>query len=246
MPLAIRCRMLERHRDLIIHFVRIAGSAGLYAAAMAGDLLSIAVPAAGATFFAVFFLAHDLVHGSLGLPPRVRRQVRAAAAQLLLISGEVMRLSHLRHHARPFAPDDLEGVAVRLGLTRTMRALPYLFIVLRIAVFGGAGPASRRRQLLEHALNAGGLAVGLLVPALRPYVVVALLAQLLVPIWAGYVPHRAPAWLLRCARRLAATGSPLAIGLAYHDLHHDAADIPSGRLGDQRCERFARARERSA
>lgn len=94
-----------------------------------------------------------------------------------------------------------------------------------------AGDArSRRWQLVECALNAAALPALLARPDLRVYALIALALQLTAPVWAGLVPHRAPAWLVRGARALAFTRSAIVAALAFHQLHHDAPHVPSARL----------------
>ncbi len=49
-------------------------------------------------------------------------------------------------------------------------------------------------------------------------------------VWAAHVPHNAPAWLTGLAARFAWTGSPTALSLAYHALHHAHPEVPCRRL----------------
>jgi fatty acid desaturase len=214
-----------------LHFIyyaaRIAAGAVGYAAAVRHGSWVLAVAAAMLTFFPAFSLAHDLVHGTLGLGARGRRWALAAVAQLFLVSGHAMRAVHLRHHARPFADDDLEsgGGGQRLGTT--LRALPGLFLAMRWKPFGWSRARERRWQVGENIGNlAIAAAAALALPALGPYVLVALALQFLAPVWAGYLPHRGPAWLAALARRLLFVRSPALVNLAFHELHHDHPHVP--------------------
>jgi hypothetical protein len=63
------------------------------------------------------------------------------------------------------------------------------------------------------------------------YVAVAFALQLTAPLWAGRLPHLPPAWLIRLARRLVWTRSPLALSMAFHEQHHALPRRPTARLG---------------
>jgi fatty acid desaturase len=191
-----------------------------------------ALVAALALWFTAFAAAHDLVHDALGLGRRAGATALSLAGALLLTSGHAMRVSHLVHHRRPFADEDYEGAAARVDLARACALSPWWSLATRLHAFMRAGARLRRRQLVEHgvalALIAAAWASAL--PSLRLYVVVALAAHLSAPLWAGRVPHRAPAWLLRAAAAVGRLGSPTALALAYHEAHHAAPRIPCRRL----------------
>src|SRR6266545_3907404 len=223
--------MTTRFPHLAVHIFRIGMSLFAHVVALHSGRRLAAHVAAAAVFYAAFALAHDLTHGTLGLSVRARRWALAAAAQLLFVSGQTMRILHLRHHARPGAADDVEGVAIRLGLIGAWIRLPVLFFSMRHAAYQAAKPAARRWLIGETVLTAIVVATSLVWEPLRTYVVVALALQLSAPLWGGYLPHRAPEWLRSLAGRFAFTRSPTAISLAYHDLHHEHADVPCQNLG---------------
>jgi fatty acid desaturase len=217
--------------QLAAHVLRIALSLVAHVVALRGGHFLAAHLGALAVFFAAFALAHDLTHGTLGLSPRGRKWALAAVAQLFLVSGQVMRTLHLRHHARPGAPDDLEGAAIGLGFVGTWIRLPVLFFSMRLFPFlRSAKRANRPWMIAETMLNALVVVGTALFAPLRPYVVVMLALQFLTPLWGGYLPHRAPGWLRAFARLFDFAHSPTVMSLAYHDLHHEQAEIPCQEL----------------
>ena len=215
--------------ELTVHLVRTALTVAAFVAATA-CAPTLAPVAAGATWLAAFLWAHDLYHGRLGLSRRGRDLALAIAGQIMLQSGHAVRVLHLRHHARPGAPDDLEGRAVAIPLRRTLVSLPALLVVTRVEAYRAGDARSRCWQLFEGALNVAAGAALLATPGGRGYVLVALALQATAPIWAGLLPHRAPSWLVRGARALAFTRSAILAALAFHELHHDAPHVPSARL----------------
>lgn len=224
--------MRARASDLSLHLARIALAAiGLGLAAHQASA-RLGAAAAMALFFAAFALMHDVAHGALRLPRRANEIALAAAGSLMLMSGHALRLMHLRHHARPLADDDLEGHPARLSLPRALASAPLAAIALRIEAFRAAGPLGRRAQLAESFINASSLALLIASgnPALLAWAATALALQLSMGVWAAHIPHNAPAWLLAAARRAAVTRSPIALSLAFHELHHRRPSLPCGRL----------------
>src|SRR5688500_6115959 len=99
---------LASHPGMRIHIARITVT--LLACVCAPRFGTIAMIAASiALFLAGFTWLHDLSHGALPLPRSWRERAVAIVGAMLLMSGHAMRAMHLRHHARIFAADDLEG-----------------------------------------------------------------------------------------------------------------------------------------
>ncbi len=230
---------MDSHRsagrlDLVLHLVRL-GATGLAFgwAARVGSTGALVVLSVG-WFLEVFALNHDTVHGAFGLPRRWHEAAVALGGLVMLQSGHGARRMHLRHHARPLAADDIEGAAVKGSFVRALAVTPWLALRYRVAAWQGAGRRGQAWQLAEHgltvALAAGMLASG--VHGLRVYVAVTAVLQVAMPLWAGRVPHHAPAWVARAAACLGWTRSPTALSLAYHALHHDHPAVPCQRLGE--------------
>jgi fatty acid desaturase len=227
--------MRPRFVDLAVHLCRLAASAGAIAVASSATSRVGMVVAAALVFLESFALMHDLAHGALLLPRRVNEIALALAGVMLLMSGHALRRMHLVHHARPLAHDDLEGRPARGGFWRALAGGPGAALSLRREAFRGAGRRGRRIQAIE-TLAGAALAAALLASGRAPlvvYVIVAVLGQATMSVWASHVPHNAPAWLSRIAARLAATGSPTLSALVYHDLHHACPQIPCRRLRER-------------
>jgi fatty acid desaturase len=224
--------MSPRNVDRLAQLARLVLAIALLALSTAVAGLPGAVVAAAALWLCAFEAAHDLVHNAFQLGRRAGALALTIAGALMLSSGHAMLVSHLWHHKSPMADDDYEGAAAEGSVARAVLWAPWWALAARLSAYRRAGAKLRRRQLAEHAL-ALALTVALWaahVPALRVYVVVALLAQLTAPVWAGRIPHRAPAWLLKLATLAARLGSPTALSLAYHDRHHEEPRIPTRRL----------------
>jgi fatty acid desaturase len=224
--------MRPRFLDLAVHLCRLAASAGAIAVASSVTSRVGMVVASAFLFLESFALMHDLSHGALLLPRRVNEVALALAGVLLLMSGHALRRMHLVHHARPLADGDLEGRPARGDFWRALAGGPLAALSLRREAFRGAGRRGRRIQAVE-TLAGAALATALLASGRAPlviYAIVAVLGQATMSAWAAHVPHNAPAWLSRIATRLAVTGSPTLLSLAYHELHHACPQIPCGRL----------------
>ncbi|AKU93946.1 hypothetical protein AKJ09_00610 [Labilithrix luteola] len=181
---------------------------------------------AGALLFvSVFAFAHDAMHRVLGLPRWLNELALTLGAVLMGMSGSAARVLHLVHHARPGAPDDVEGRALRVSWLSAALASPASYLALPFVAFARSRAGLRRRQLVEWALVVAFLATSLRMGgAPRAYALICILAQSTVPLWAGRLPHRAPAHLLAFARRLTWTRSPLVLSFVFHDEHHARAN----------------------
>jgi fatty acid desaturase len=109
---------------------------------------------------------------------------------------------------------------------------PSAAIALRAAALRSAKRRGRRLQVAESAINAAAVVVALASEsrALIAYVAVAAALQLSMAVWAAHIPHNAPRWLVAAAERLTFSGSPTALSLAHHELHHLRPDLPCGHL----------------
>lgn len=224
--------MRPRTSDLAFHLARLAVSALVMALASRFESLLGMIAGAGLFFLEAFALQHDLAHGALGLSRRSNEIALAVAGALLLMSGHGTRRTHLRHHARLFTDDDVEGRPARTSLLRALIGGPADVLAVRVAAFRGAGPRGQRWQAAETVIDVALLAALLSSghPALLVYAAVAVIGQLTMSTWASHIPHNAPAWLIRLAARLDWTGSPTVLALAYHDLHHARPDVPTRRM----------------
>jgi fatty acid desaturase len=214
--------------DITLHAVRITACAAALALV---PLPWSPLPAIG-LFLALFAASHDLAHGALGLPRRAGDVALAVLGVAMAASGHGARRTHLHHHARLMADDDLEGAAAHMSLARACLAAPRVAALLRVAGYRMAARRDRRWQLVENAACVVALALAAIAPgAVQIYVAVALLAQLTAPVWAGWLAHWPPRWLVRILAPLAFTRSPTILGLVFHELHHARPKVPCQQLG---------------
>jgi fatty acid desaturase len=221
-----------RFVDLAAHLARLAAAVVLVAVA---DRCSsrFGMAAGGALLFLESFaLMHDLSHAALGLSHAANERALAASGLLLLMSGHALRRTHLAHHARPLAESDVEGLPARKSFWRALAAAPAATLALRVHAYRGAGRRGRAWQAAESVADVA-LASLLLASGRAPlviYVLVAMVAQATMSVWAAQVPHNAPAWLTTLAARFSWTGSPTVLSLLHHELHHAMPRVPCRRL----------------
>jgi beta-carotene hydroxylase len=113
----LRVGRWERAWSLALPFVFMAGC--FYAGAR-GWWAVVVLCAMGQTFFTYGSISHDLVHRTLRLPAWLNDALLCAIELASFRSGHAYRLSHLHHHARFPAEDDLEGLAARLSWWRAL------------------------------------------------------------------------------------------------------------------------------
>jgi fatty acid desaturase len=190
----------------------------------------VATLAAAALHLGAFAFSHDLVHGALRLPRRCTEWLLCFAALPMVVSGHSMRLTHLRHHARPLAADDLEGVGATVSFWRALWLGPSNALALRVEGWRLANALERRWVVGELGLL--GLLCGLafLTPAGRVWLLVSAALQLTASVWASHLSHHPPALLRALALRLAWTRSAVLLSLAFHHEHHAQPKLPCAAL----------------
>lgn len=172
--------------------------------------------ASAGVFLGAFALFHDTVHANLGLPRRVNEVVLTLSAALIGISGLAGRRNHLFHHAHPGAAGDMEGRDVDAPLWVALVRAPITWFALLLNHW------KKPRFALEWLLV---LVLLRLAPA--EYVIVVMVAQATMPLWAGRLSHRPPAWLLRLAEPMARAGITVATLFVTHDAHHARPWVPT-------------------
>ena len=192
----------------------------------------LALVGALALHLAAFALAHDLVHGALGLPRRLNELALSLASLPMLVAGHGMRLMHLRHHRRPLAPDDVEGVGATMPLWRALLVGPLNAVQYRVESFRTARAADRVWLVVE---SLAALALATLALATRTtvgglWVGVNIAMQLTAAVWASHLTHRPPPVLLAIAGALEWTRSAVIASFLHHDKHHRSPWIPCGQL----------------
>ncbi len=217
--------------DLMLHLARLIGSLALLLV-FGTSHWALAVALACGLYFASFAFTHDVAHGALRMPRRVTEWVLSLAPLSMLVSGHSMRLMHLRHHARPLAADDVEGVGAALPLWRALLAGPANAFELRRQSWAAANPRERR-WILGESLACGALfvlALGSRSMVLQAWALTNLALALTASAWASHLPHHPPRWARAIALRLAWTGSATLLSFAFHEAHHARPKVPCREL----------------
>lgn len=190
----------------------------------------IAVPAAVALYLGAFSLTHDLIHGALRLPRRFNEWLLSLAALPTLVSAHGMRLMHLRHHARPLAPDDVEGQGASTTLWRALWIGPANALRYRVEGWRAANARERRFLVGETVASLALASLAALRPEGRLWLAVCLVLQLTASAWASHLPHHPPARLKALALRLAWTRSATVLSFCFHEEHHARPRVPCAEL----------------
>src|SRR5262245_8012182 len=114
-------------RSLLLHAAHVLLPAIVLASVESSALQLIA---ATALFFALFTLLHDAMHGALGLPRKVNAAIIALAGAAVAVAGHATRRLHLRHHAAPFTPGDIEGRGVTVPFPSVLLEGPRAYLEL--------------------------------------------------------------------------------------------------------------------
>jgi fatty acid desaturase len=212
--------------ELAVHAVRLLVALALLGLAASRPPLALA--AAAALFVAAFAFNHDLMHGALGLPRRVNEALLSVVALVMGNSGHGMRMLHLRHHARPLAADDIEGLGATLSPWRALMLGATNAARYRLEGCAAAGRTAKLENAAALALTAAALLSRTAAGA--AWAVMNVGMTLTMALWASHLPHRPPRWLVRLARRLAWTRSAAVLSFAFHAEHHAHPKVPCGAL----------------
>ncbi|MDP2271624.1 MAG: fatty acid desaturase [Archangium sp.] len=186
----------------------------------------VALAGALVLHLAAFAFTHELAHGALGLPRRLNELALSLAALPMLVAGHGMRALHLRHHARPLAADDLEGVGATMTLWRAVLAGPMNAAQYRTEAFRAG---DNRAWLIAETMAAIALTVLALISRTTlgaAWVLVNVVLQLTASAWASNLPHRPPAHFVKIARHLEWTRSAVVASFLHHELHHRFPSLP--------------------
>ena len=192
--------------------------------------LALACPVA-ISFLTYGSVSHDLVHRTLGLP-RVWNEILLCAMELMAVrSGHAYRLSHLHHHARFPADDDIESAAARLPLPRALLEgftvqWRLWYIAVRETGPHQAWVAGEGMAIAAMVLGAIGLLPWTMAPAI--YVGLMVAGSWIFPITTVIIPHDAhgdgPLRQTRLFRGKVL--SILAFEHLYHLEHHLYPQVP--------------------
>ncbi|HEU4405285.1 MAG TPA: fatty acid desaturase [Polyangiaceae bacterium] len=213
-----------RRRDLVCHALHVAFFA--LALRLVERPWAVALAAAG-LYFAGFLVAHDAMHGSLGLGRRANDLVLALSGALIGVAGHGARLLHLRHHARPFSEGDDEGRCGRGPLVRSLLLGPLDYARSPLLAWRKSPRRHRPRMALEAALVAALAASCLASPKGCIALAVTVALNSTIGVWGVRLPHEPAPAVARAAERLAWLRWPVLLGVATHEAHHAAPALPA-------------------
>jgi beta-carotene hydroxylase len=217
----------RRALSLLLPFLLAVGFFVLWAN---GSRISPMMCAGLITFFTYGSISHDLVHGTLRLPRTLNDVLLCGVELITFRSGHAYRITHVHHHARFPAADDLEGAAA--GMTWWRALLDGVSLQPRLWVF-----AFRRGRLRTWILGEA-IAILVLVVAsviasrwtLAPLVYAALMigGSWTFPFITSFIPHdpTAPTELGRTRLFRGTLLSIVAADHFYHLEHHLYPQVP--------------------
>jgi beta-carotene hydroxylase len=186
-------------------------------------------------FVRVVTVAHDIVHGSLGLTKRQTEWALFLMGAILLESGHAYRITHRQHHTTFPDDDDPEGYPARIGLLGALVYGPVFITRLWLWAFQRR-PDQRVWLVTEAAISVSVLLLGLALwpsqPAVLIYWVMAIIGSWVYPLLTVYLPHKDygdnP---LNQTHTLRGRLIPaLFLELTYHLEHHLYPQVPSHNL----------------
>lgn len=192
----------------------------------------LAVLAVMLLFITIVATAHDLVHQSLDLPPRLNDVLLSLVGMLVFESGHAYQISHLHHHRRFPHDGDPEGDPARMSFWRAVLEGP----VFLFRLWGWAwnvAPRQRRWLAWEAAWFVAGVLGGLWIwpvfPALLVYVLLVIAGSWVYPVATVHLPHDIHGKnALFQTRTLRGRYIPaLFLELTYHLEHHLYPSVPS-------------------
>ena len=183
------------------------------------------------SFFTYGSISHDLVHRTLRLPAWLNETLLCAIELIALRSGHAYRVTHLHHHARFPAEDDLEAAAARMTWWRAF--VDGMTLQFRLYLLALRKPGSHRRWVIGEGIAVGTLVAGAAAalpwsywPAI--YVGLMLAGSWVFPIVTVLIPHDASGTDEITQTRLfrGRVLSVIALEHLYHLEHHLYPQVP--------------------
>jgi beta-carotene hydroxylase len=186
-------------------------------------------------FVAVVTVAHDVVHGTLGLSRRQTDWALFALGAVLLESGHAYRTTHFRHHAVFPGPDDPEGDPARMSFWQAVLHGPFFLPRLWCWAFvRQKGNQPERLWLIaEAAWPLLILSIGLIfwqwTAAVLIYAGLVIVGSWVYPLLTVHLPHRhyGDTPLTQTHTLRGRIIPALFLELTYHLEHHLYPQVPS-------------------
>ena len=192
------------------------------------------LPAVAATMLLSFItygsISHDLVHRTLRLPAALNEVLLCAIELLAFRSGHAYRFTHLNHHARFPAADDLEGAAA--GMTWWRALVDGITLQPRLLRFALRRDRDRSWVVGEtlgvSVLFAAAVAASPWTIAPAAYAALMILGSWVFPFVTSFIPHNPQGDTALTQTRLfrGRILSLVALEHLYHLEHHLYPQVP--------------------
>jgi beta-carotene hydroxylase len=176
-------------------------------------------------------ISHDLVHRTLALPRWLNDALLCATELIAFRSGHAYRFTHMHHHARFPADDDVEARAARMSLIGSL--LDGITLQPRLWFFAMREAKRERAWLISEGIAVLGLACASIVlipitPLPAVYAALMIAGSWTFPVITVFIPHNAAATTELTQTRLfrGKVLSILAAGHLYHLEHHLYPQVP--------------------
>lgn len=176
-------------------------------------------------------ISHDLVHRTLSLPRWLNEPLLCAIELVALRSGHAYRFTHLHHHARFPAEDDIEARAARMSLIGAL--LDGMTLQPRLWFFAIRAAKRERGWMVSEGiavivLVCGSIALIPITPLPAIYCALMIAGSWIFPLVTVFIPHNAAAATELRQTRLfrGKVLSIVAAGHLYHLEHHLYPQVP--------------------
>jgi len=223
---------------------------GYFIFAVRGWWIPAVLCVAGLMFITYVSTSHDLLHRTLGFSSATTDRLLALIEALVLRSGHAFRITHLQHHRRFPAEDDIEGAVARLPWWRALPAGVGHQTRQFAWAWRRASPRERRWLIAEVAWTIGVMTASVaLLPFTRVlfvYVLLVVTSSWVYPFATVWVPHRAEGEgpLFQTAAVRGRIVPEIFLQHTYHLEHHLYPAVPSFNWPElaRRLDPFLRAR----
>jgi len=189
-------------------------------------------------FVAVVTVAHDVVHGTLGLSRRQTDWALFFTGAVLLESGHAYRTTHLQHHKVFPGENDPEGYPAHISMLGAIFYGPIFLVRLWWWAFKRQARRPRQRVwlIVEALMPVLAVTLGILLWPVAPwalfYVAMAIVGSWVYPLLTVHLPHKnfgeTPLTQTRTLRGRIIPA--LFLELTYHLEHHLYPQVPSHHL----------------
>jgi beta-carotene hydroxylase len=218
----------RRVLSLVLPFVLVA--AFFVLAARGFGIAALACPVI-LSFITYGSISHDLVHRTLTLPRWLNDVLLSATELIAFRSGHAYRFTHLHHHARFPADDDMEAHSARMSLIGSL--LDGVTLQPRLWLFAMREAKRERGWIVGEgvavlALACASVAIIPITPLPAIYAALMIAGSWIFPVVTVFIPHNAAGTTELTQTRLfrGKVLSVIAAGHLYHLEHHLYPQVP--------------------